>query len=284
MTDDDLRLAAELDGIVRNEFPSGRAFLEFVNDKTGWKGTDSILSKIRRGRRKMPEPLKRWVMIKVPFGAVYVEEEKDCSPLLQLLRRAVQEKEFRTIIHCATEFITAHNSGCFHTEGPDFLARLYAYRAIGHRGTGSVNETIRDYRTATDVARQRAPRLVPRYAICTIVWESESVDRSFKEGNVSKTYWKKRLEDMISQLEQIKTSCTDDETLRLKSLFRNSSRANWRDKFDRTLRKARSHPGFGPTPEKRDAYLRRWMSEKNDDDGDFKNARSYQSYADLYNR
>jgi hypothetical protein len=283
MTDDDRRLACELDEFITDNYASASDFLKEAALNTGWKGSEPTLSKIRHGKRKMPEPLRRWFTIEVSFGAVYIEEDKGGSKLLRLLRRAMEEKDYEVLIHSATEFIAAYSAGCMRSEGPEFLPRLYAYRAVGYRGMGCVAETIRDYRTAAELARVSAPRLCPRYEISTIVWESESVNDSYKSRKVSKTYWEQRLGGMVGQLTTITTGCDKDENLRLQSLLRNTSRLDKRTLFDHWLGEARKHPGFGATPEKCDAYLRRWMSEKKDKDGDFKNARSYQTFTDLFN-
>lgn len=284
MTDDDRRLACELDEIIANDYQSAAAFLQEVERDTGWTGTESTLSKIRHGKRKMPDPLRRWITIKVPFGAVYVEEDKNGSKLLRLLRLAVEGGDYDALIHSATELIASYRAGCLRGEGPEFLPRLHAYRAVGHRATGSAPDAIRDYKEAAELARVSAPRLCPRYEISVIVWESETTDNSFKKHKVGKTYWEQRLRDMVEQLTKIATSYQKDETLRLQSLLRNTSRLDDRKLFDRWLAEARKHVGFGSTPEKRDVFLRRWMLEKNDEDGDFRNARSYQSFADLFNR
>ncbi len=285
MTDDDRLLASEFDEFITDNYTSAKDFLKDVESKTGWKGTEPTLSKIRGGTRKMPDKLRRWFTIEAHFGAVYVEEDKDGSKLLRLLRWAMEDKDYEVLVHSATEFIEAYNAGCMRSEGPEFLPRLHAYRAVGYRGMDSVGETIRDYKTAAELARQTAPRLCPRYEISAIVWESESVDNSYKSRKVGKTYWDQRLRAMVSQLDKIETSYQKDETLRLQSLLRNTSRLDDRKLFDDWLAAARKHLGFGATPEKRDAYLRKWMSdEKDKKDKDFRNARSYQSFADLFNR
>jgi hypothetical protein len=286
MTDDDRQLATELDTIIANDFASARDFLREVERETGWKCTEPTLSKIRHGKLKAPDPLRRWFVIKFPLGTrtISVEEDRDGSKLLRLLRRALEEKEFTVLIHSATEFIAAYSAGCLRAEGPEFLPIVHAFRAVGYLGIDSVAETIRDYRKATELARQFAPRLCPRYEIGAIVWESESINKSFNNRELGKTFWQQRLRSMVSQLEKIKTGCPTDEKMRLQSLLRNTARLDDRDSFDHWLAGARKHPGFGSTPEKRDACLRKWMSEKNDDDGDFRKARSYQSFADLFNR
>jgi hypothetical protein len=247
------------------------------------KVTEPTLSKIRGATRKMPDALKRWFMIKASFGGVYVKKCKGESKLLRILQRALEDREYATLIQTATAFIAAYGAGDLSGEGPEFLPRLHAFRAVGHRATGSVGDAIKDYEEAISLARVSAPHLCRAYEISLIVWESERVDNAYKMKTVGKTYRDRYLRDMVRQLTMITPGHEEeDEDLRLKALLRNLSRLDDRKLHDHWLAKARKHEGFGKTPEKRDAYLRRWMSEKNDPDGDFKNARSYQSYTDLW--
>jgi hypothetical protein len=282
VTDDDRRLAEELDSIIKNEYGSARDFLREFERETGEKISESALCKGLAGKARLPTPLRSWTKVKVAFGTIYIEDDKNGSKLLRVLKRAAEEKDFAALADSATAFIAAYEAGSLRDEGPELLPRLYAYRAVGYRGLDRVVETIQDYKKAIEFARKLAPRLCPRYEISAIVWDSERINKLFQSGDVSKTYWQKQLHGMIGQLEQIKTIEKNDENMRLQSLLRNTSRTGAREKYEHWLKAARNHPGFGATPEKRDTFLRKWMSEKNDKDGDFKNARSYQSFADLF--
>lgn len=269
-----------LDKLIKSEYRTATAFLKEIAPV--WKGTSSTLSKIRSGDLGIPDPLRRWLLFKAPFGTVFVEEEQEASPVLRALRYMMEQRDYEGLIFLSSELIESHRVGRLSEEGPELLPRLLAFRGVGYRAIGCRWESLRSFRKAAEVARQSALRLYPRYRISSIVWESELTYLSVRRRRDPRAGWDARLRKLNKELSEIKTVYPEDGKLRLQALMRNASRLDDRKGFDAWLAEARKHAGFGETPEKRDSSLRFWMSENEDADGDFKNARSYQSYSDLF--
>ena len=271
----------KLDEVIKQQFQTAKRCLREMNAELGMDMSEQTFSKIRSEARKMPVEVYRWVMYRYNFGTAFVELRKTDSPLLRSLCYTMERDDFEALVILATELIGVEEGRWMSGEKSDFLPRLYAFRSVGQSAKGATYNAYQDFKVAADRAQDVAPELYPRYFISACVWESQLDDQRFKQGYITDASWKKKLRSTMAAVAKTVPSRDVDKKLRLQLLMRNASRINDKPVFVHWLNEARKCSGFGATPESIDKSIKDWMSEPNDLDGDFRNARSYQQYSDL---
>jgi len=270
------RHAKQLDQLIRCRYLSAADCLEAIKRETKWTGNESRLSKFRHAQQPMPVVVRKWLHGKVPYGTNFIEGVT--SPTVRMVADKLENDAYEEVVSAVNDLITGEYKG----NAPEALPQLYALRAVAQNSLGRRLEWLADYTKAAQLAKQYAPKLLPRYELSAISAHADVIDVAFRAGNKTQD---ERNEQLLKLKERLlKVDCNNnvhDEQLKIRNVLRLASRLDDRLLFTHWLEKAQEHGSFGVTGELADAYLHYWMAPENDDDGDFRNAREYAVYIQL---
>lgn len=268
------RRITNLRSVVQNNFGgSRRAFRDSLQRPISL----SYIHRILTGERNGPDWFWDAVTFDAPYGGTSFVEAGD-NEVLQVLSAIAQAKKYQALAVIADALMVGPLVG----QPKGMRAKVCALRANAHGAAEEFDLALERSEHSLALAKAEVPELAIRYELNTIGWRRETQRVAHKAGQLSDEGWQHALRELLDRLVAIEAPSPEDEELRLRQLMRTASLLDDEDCFERFLTMALAHRRFGNSQREREVHLRDWMSAKKDEDGDFKNARGYACFEDLF--
>lgn len=286
--------------LIKSHYQSREKLLSSLNSKVqneSSKYSKAHLSHWIKGTRQIPLPVKEWLNDEVflrctPWGSFSIMKGLPVwfDGIVNILKSSQDvDMALDLAMRCqaAGDYDPKNKK-----EEPWVWAALSAFIGVIFRTKDdleSANAAFEDSVSLLEQIGEKGRHIYPRYMTNNLSIKRELAYRQYNENLMSEDDYKKALEDtkfsqkklLEEEMNNGSLSC-EDHALMLRHLLRLSSLLNDRKAFDEFLNEARTCQGFGKGEEDRDLKLRDLLKEENDCDGDFHNARAYQSTYELF--